>query len=707
MKYILIIFCLCCFTAGYTQSSVNIGPGVQVTASGNIKTILGSGSFINNGTYTAGSGAMIIQGPVSFSGNGVTNLYNLTINAQGMSEFNAPVSVLSSASFDVGTLNAGSDQLYIRTDLNASANVTVEGIMTGSIKGLIVKATNMTGACPSFTSTLSLNISGSALLYQWQSSSDSLTWNDISGATTATYLTTVNSNSYYRCNLTTSNSPYNQATPGTLLTLSGPPPTITTHPSNNATCINSFVSFEVAASDGPVSFTWQESIDGGNTWNALSDIAPYTGSDSNVLTISPVSAFNGYQYRAVATNACGFSIPSDAAVLIVHDLPAVSGGSDQTICTGSSTILSGSGAQSYTWNNDVANGVAFTPASTNTYTVTGTDEFGCSNTDQVTRTLFSPALNPGGTIRICQLDTATIAAPAGSGYTWSRNGSVISGSNLNSLAVNVNGSYTVTYTDDICGVSTLGPTILKKYPLTPKPVVTPIDTTICSGDSVQFTGSLAVQYEWLLNGVAIPGATEQSYTTSLKGDYRIKVVDGNGCTSAPSVLAKLKVLALPNPDFIVNTVKADGSLILTGSRSSASYQWILADDPIPGATNRNYRATVTGYYSLKVTGSTGCSATSADTFITINYTGLRSLAEIEEQSAGSEINILPNPSSGVFHIVSDNPLKAIVLDMQGRIVLAVDQAKDIDLTGEAAGVYVLQLFNMEGTVVKQERLLKE
>jgi len=71
-------------------------------------------------------------------------------------------------------------------------------------------------------------------------------------------------------------------------------------------------------------------------------------------------------------------------MVTVNLLPTVNAGADQSICIGDGITLSGSGAQSYTWNNGVTNGVSFVPGSTQTYTVTGTDANGCTNTDQVT-----------------------------------------------------------------------------------------------------------------------------------------------------------------------------------------------------------------------------------------------------------------------------------------------------------------------------------
>ena len=76
-------------------------------------------------------------------------------------------------------------------------------------------------------------------------------------------------------------------------------------------------------------------------------------------------------------------ISTDQVEVTVHPLPNVDAGNDITICEGETVTLSGSGANSYTWDNGVVDGVSFTPNTTTTYTVTGTSAEGCIGSDQV------------------------------------------------------------------------------------------------------------------------------------------------------------------------------------------------------------------------------------------------------------------------------------------------------------------------------------
>lgn len=71
----------------------------------------------------------------------------------------------------------------------------------------------------------------------------------------------------------------------------------------------------------------------------------------------------------------------------IGTIPTVNAGADITICNGESVVLTGSGADTYTWDNAVSDGVPFYPANSGTYTVTGTTTEGCSATDDMDITI--------------------------------------------------------------------------------------------------------------------------------------------------------------------------------------------------------------------------------------------------------------------------------------------------------------------------------
>jgi hypothetical protein len=147
----------------------------------------------------------------------------------------------------------------------------------------------------------------------------------------------------------------------------------------------------------------------------------------NSITVNPNVATT---YYARNYNNGLFSTTCASYTVNVNSLPTVSGGANQSVCLGNQVTLSGSGASTYTWNNGVTNGVAFTPNTTGTYTVTGTNSLGCSNTAQVTVTVnpsiswanvqwpASATVNCGSGVNVYgQVYEASLTPPAGSNNT--------------------------------------------------------------------------------------------------------------------------------------------------------------------------------------------------------------------------------------------------------------------------------------------------
>jgi len=100
-----------------------------------------------------------------------------------------------------------------------------------------------------------------------------------------------------------------------------------------------------------------------------------------------VTQFGDYDFAwTEISNICS---SDDIIRVIFHAPPAVSAGDDIVICRGSSTQLTANGSGSFQWsparyldNPEIYNPVA-TPVSSMIYTVTLTDNWGCSNSDQV------------------------------------------------------------------------------------------------------------------------------------------------------------------------------------------------------------------------------------------------------------------------------------------------------------------------------------
>lgn len=392
--------------------------------------------------------------------------------------------------------------------------------------------------------------------------------------------------------------------------------------------------------------------------------------------------------------------------LHVLPLPDINAGADREACAGSSVTLTATGAVSYFWDHGVQNNIPFKIGADETYTVLGIDSNGCSNTDTVIVTVHVPDLNASGPLTICKGQTVVLEAPAGSGYTWKKNGAKTS-VKTNSYTASSTATYTVTYTDSVCGAASLS-TFVNVINLPAKPLVTLFPGS-CEGDTALLQGPPASGYQWQFNSASIAGATNSTYETPVAGNYQLIITDKYSCVSPASAVKKVKFSPLPVATIIVNKVFPNGSKRLQSVQSAASYQWYLDGNPISGATARTVTITQTGQYALQIVSKQGCSDMSGDTSITVNYTGsARGLAgTAEEENEELTLTVYPNPSTGLFRILSDLPLHAIVRDLQGRVVIDKREANEIDLTDKTPGVYLLALYNDQGQLVKTERLNKQ
>jgi hypothetical protein len=136
---------------------------------------------------------------------------------------------------------------------------------------------------------------------------------------------------------------------------------------------------------------------------------------SNGVSFTP-NATNNYVVTGVDNNGC---INHDTVTVVVNALPNVFAGNNQTVCLNTPVVLSGSGAATYVWNNNVVNNTPFTPVTTNNYVVTGTDANGCVNTDTTTVTVLPlPVVNAGQDFAICIGAGASLSGAGAQTYQW-------------------------------------------------------------------------------------------------------------------------------------------------------------------------------------------------------------------------------------------------------------------------------------------------
>ena len=166
--------------------------------------------------------------------------------------------------------------------------------------------------------------------------------------------------------------------------------------------------------------------------------------DNNVTNAASFSPTSTLTYRVIGVDINGCT-NTDSLQVTVNDLPNVDAGNDTSICDGESLALTASGALTYNWDNNITNATAFTPISTTLYTVTGTDNNGCNNTDQVTITINNnPLVSLSSFTPICNANSSTVPLTGGFPTGGNYNGLGVSNNNF-SPSVSGAGFHNITY----------------------------------------------------------------------------------------------------------------------------------------------------------------------------------------------------------------------------------------------------------------------
>jgi len=182
------------------------------------------------------------------------------------------------------------------------------------------------------------------------------------------------------------------------------------------------------------------------------------GSGASV-TVSP-SANTTYVVTGIDANGCQ---AQGEVSLVVNSLPVVTTAADFSICSGSTASLSAIGASSYSWDNNGGNGsnISVSPNMTTTYTVTGTDVNGCTNTDEIIVTVIplpTVSITPSTLDTICFSGAESISLtgnPSGGAFY----GPGVSGNVFDPGSLGTTGAFTIDYvysgSNGCVGVSSL------------------------------------------------------------------------------------------------------------------------------------------------------------------------------------------------------------------------------------------------------------
>jgi hypothetical protein len=325
---------------------------------------------------------------------------------------------------------------------------------------------------------------------------------------------------------------------------------------------------------------------------AVSGASTYVWMPGNLsgflVNVTPTSTTT---YTITGTNAQG-CVSTTTTTITVNPLPVVTANSSSAIiCTGGSVTLTGGGAATYVWDNNVIDGISFVPSVTTTYMVTGTDANGCVNTATTTVTVNQSVSVTvvNTTPLICAGGNSTLIASGATSYVWMPGN--LTGPSINVLPTTTT-TYTVTGTNSQGCTSTVSTTVTVNA--TPVLSVSSTALVVCAGDSITLSATGAANYAWSNN---VSNAV--SFVPTATTTYSVTGTDPNGCSATDTITVVVNanpVVAL-GPDIVL----CSGTTILDAGNIGSTYLWNNA------STLQTITVTASGTYSVVVTNVNGCS----------------------------------------------------------------------------------------------------
>ena len=522
-----------CSATATVSVTVNAAPSLTVNATdnqlctGESATLTANGANTYNWSHSLGSGSSKTVSPTSTTtytvtgttAEGCSNTASISITVNPVPNVSANASPNTICIGGSSTLSASGANTYLWSNGSSGASITVSpnSTTTYTVIGASTAGCTNTATITVYVST-TINITANANpssicegAYSILSASgaDTYNWSNSMNLSTIT-VTPTNTTSY-------TVTGYSGGCTGTA-TVSvtvNPLPTMIASANPSSICYNEVTTLTAS---GANNYSWSHSL----------------GTGSNV-TVTPTT---NTTYTVTGTNIYNCSNTASVSV-VVNPIPTVNiTASSTTICQGDQTILTATGADSYSWYHGLGtnNIITVSPSSTTTYTVVGTNTAGCSATASIAITV-----NPNADATINPIDPLcdnqeqiTLTAHT-SGGLWSGTGITNQVLGTFSPAIAGTGTHAITYMiSGMCGdTATTEITVYES----PNATAYATDETCKNGNDgtawVEVTGG-EPPYTYLWSTYHIL----DSLTNLAPGEYYVTVTDYHNCSDKDTVLIK-------------------------------------------------------------------------------------------------------------------------------------------------------------------------
>ena len=608
-------------TTTYTVTGTNINGCV------NTATITVTVNPLPVVTATSTAPSICLGGSVILAANGASNYNWMPGNLSG---FLVSVSPTATTTYTV-----------TGTDANACVNTATITVIV-NVLPVVTATSTAPSICIGGSVTLAANGASS---YNWMPGNLSGFLVSVSPTATTTYTVTG----------TDANACVNTATITVIVNVL---PVVTATSTAPSICIGGSVTL---AANGASSYNWMP----GNLSGFLVSVSP--------------SATTTYTVTGTDANAC---VNTAMTTVTVNPLPIVTANSSAaSVCTGGSVTLTGGGASTYNWNNNVIDAISFVPTATTTYMVTGTDANGCVNTAMTTVTV-----NPLPTVTatssaasVCTGGSVTLTGGGAATYVWDNN--VIDAVSFVPTATT---TYMVTGTDVNGCVNTAMTTVTLSGLLT---VSLGPDIIQCGGTALLDAGNMGSTFLW--NNAS----TTQTITVSASGTYIVVVTDVNGCNGSDTAVVTIN--SNPSVSAAASSVVVcvdDANVTLIGTPTGGVWSG-------PGVNGLLLNPTAAGvglqsavYSYTDVNGCEGMDSVNVQ---------VNACVGLVENILANGVSVYPNPNNGSFTLsvnanVIDLAIK--ITDIQGRVVYASVEnnvnagfVKQISLDTQSSGMFLMHI----------------
>jgi hypothetical protein len=172
-----------------------------------------------------------------------------------------------------------------------------------------------------------------------------------------------------------------------------------------------------------------------------------------------------------------------------------------------------------------------------------------------------------------------------------------------------------------------------------------------------------------------------------------QTINGNSGTLAGAVWSTTLV---PFNQTATTPIIFPNGNVLTSSISASAYQWNLNGTPIPGAITQSWTAQANGSYTLTITDSLGCTATSAPYLIATAGLIEANLTSIQLRNTADGISISTDGTSSITRVE--------IFDLAGHLLYnesGLGVSWEISTATWSKGVYIARLTNGSGLQMQQ------